>query len=194
MMVWASSAADEQAWTNVGAGGTVGPSSLVVSVLNRSRDKGDYFLYTNAAIQPHPTPTGTDVTVTMALDNRAPATDLPYVIGPGIGVQDVVRPGETVAAGDYVGLVAVTLPQSATGVRIVDDPNPVVFGPDGRSVVIGEQYLIKRGTTQLVTLQFHLPPAIRSLRLEPTARAPSLYWRYPSGVFIPSDAAHQFSW
>ena len=194
LMIWSATPADEAAWSNVGAGGTVGPRSIGVSLLNRGRNKADYFTYTNAAVDPHLTATGTDVTLTMAIDNRSPATDVPYVIGPGTDIQTVLRPGETVAAGDYVGLLAVTLPEGATDVHIVNDPAPVVFGPDGHSVVIGEQYVIKRGTTQVVTVRFHLPLGIRGVRLEAAARAPNLYWRYPGGRFVPSDASHLLIW
>jgi hypothetical protein len=194
LMVWSATPADELAWTIVGAGGALAPDSVMVSLLNRGRNKEDYFTYTNAGIQPHVTPSGTDVTMTIVVDNRSPATDVPYVIGPGGGIESVVRPGETVAAGDYVGVLAVTLPQRATDIRIADDPAPVVFGPDGPTMVIGEQYLIPRGSHRVVTVQFHLPVGTRSVRLQPAARFPSLFWRLPTGNFIPADGTHLLTW
>ncbi|MHB8466594.1 MAG: DUF4012 domain-containing protein [Acidimicrobiales bacterium] len=194
LMVWASSPADEQAWTTVGAAGTVGPDSVLVSLLNRSRDKADYFTDTNAQVVPRVTASGTDVTLTVGVNNRAPTTELGAIVGPGAGVQSVVRPGEVVAKGDYVGIVAVTLPAAATDVTMVGDPNPTVFGHDGQSMVVGEQFLIKRGTTLLITVRFHLPKGDRTVRLEPAARSPALYWRYAGDKYVAADHGSSLAW
>ncbi|HEY2427695.1 MAG TPA: DUF4012 domain-containing protein [Acidimicrobiales bacterium] len=193
LMVWAAAPTDEAAWSMAGAGGALGRSSVLVSLLNRGRDKLDPYVVTGASLDTQPSRDHTDATMTIVVSNRTPAGQAATIGGPAPGVASLLIPGQTVGYGDYVGLLAVSLPRAATDASVVGLEGPQIDGPDGPSLVVGEQYVIPDGKTLVVTVHFELPGTSGVLRLEPADRQPAPFWNFDGRVLGGNDA-HTVSW
>lgn len=193
LMVWSKTPSDEAGWIAAGAAGQLSPSSVMVSVLNRGRNKLDWFLPTATAVDLAPHGDQTDAVLTVTMDNRTPAAEPASVQGPTPGVEQVVAPGQTVHPGDYVGIVEFTLPAAAVNATIDGEDASVIQGADGSTVVIAEQYVIPARTTKVVRVRFRLPGPTGALVLEPAARQPDAAWTY-RGVQLSATGRHVISW
>jgi hypothetical protein len=185
LLAWSAHPGDQATWTAAGIAGTLTPDSLAVNVLNRGGNKLDQFLRVGGDLEVRPTTEGTDVTVHVRLRNEAPEDAPPYVAGP--------HPASGVGAGDYLGIVAVNLPQAATGVRIEGLPQLATAGPDGPTTVAAGPVLVPRGGEGSVVVRFRLPPGWRSIVVTPSARTPPVTWTTGSASW-PDDTPRTVSW
>jgi hypothetical protein len=168
VLVWSSDGKAQAGWEAAGAAGTLRPDSLLVSVLNRGGNKLDPFLRPELALAASPSPGGTSFELTVNLHNRVGRDEVPYIAGPGEGIDQ--------PPGTYIGLVSLQLPGEATGVA-VDGAPVVVAGGDGPTRVVAAELVIARGATAVVTVRFRLPGRAGSLRVEPSGRLPAGRWR-----------------
>jgi hypothetical protein len=179
IMVWSTQPSDQQAWLGAGAGGTLQGNSVMAAVLNRGGNKLDQYLSARADMRLRRSGGHTDATITLRLRNDAPLNEIPYIIGPHFGTG--LRPG------DYLGIVAFTLPGSATDGRLDGADALAVAGPDGPTRVIGSEVLIPAGTTRTLVVHFRLGPSHRTLRVEPSARVPATEWRFGDRTWRDTD-------
>lgn len=189
LLAWASDPAVEADWQDAGVSGALGPSDLLLSVLNQGADKLDPFLSVRASlaaavVQPSPGPRSgqTAVTVTVTVTDSAPA-DLPgYVAG---------ADGDPPVPGTYVGAVAVDIPGRA-GRESASAPLEAE-GPDGPSFAMAVPVVLRPGGTTTVTFRFVLDGARGRIRVAPSARLPATLWAGPGGRF--DDAtSHWVAW
>lgn len=164
VLAWSARPGEQAAWHAAGLDGSLRPLSLMVAVLNRGGNKLDPFLTVTSRIAR----SGRTVHLTVDLTNTAPAGLPSYVEGP--------TPGSNVGAGDYVGLLAITLPGPSTGVRVAGDVPVVVGGPDGPTRVLAVQIVLHRGESVRRQVTFRVP-AGSDVRVEPSGRLPPGEWR-----------------
>ncbi|MCU1452200.1 MAG: hypothetical protein JWN46_346 [Acidimicrobiales bacterium] len=168
LLVWSADPVQQRAWARVGMDGHLTERSLAVSVLNRGANKLDQFLPVTATLTTRVLDRGaTDVTVSIQLANETPAGEPRYITGPN-------APG--LVAGRYAGIVSLDVPPSATGLRLDGGRYLTMRGRDGPSATIGAYVLLDRGQRMTLTARFTLPAEVRSLVIEPAARAPTLRW------------------
>jgi hypothetical protein len=167
-LAWSPDASQQRRWQDAGVAGTLGPDSLLVGVANRGGNKLDPYLAVDSAISVRPGPTATQVTVTVHLANRTPAGQPDYIMGtfPGSGVQP----------GDYLGLVSVTMPGTATGVAVDGSAKVNAYGRDGPTKVVAVQKVVRPGGTAEVVVHFGLPEAHGTMRVSASARVPAVKW------------------
>lgn len=168
LLAWSSDPGDQRTWERTGVAGSLGPTSLAVSLLNRGGNKLDPFLDVEAGLELRQAPDGTDVTVRLKVANDTPVGEPPYVAGP--------HPQSGVGEGDYLGIVALNLPEAATGISLGGAPAPITSGADGPSQVVAAPLLLTRGQETTVTVQFRLPPSETSIEVVPSARVPPVLW------------------
>jgi hypothetical protein len=177
VLVWSAAPADQAAWTTAGAAGTLGPQSLGVSIENRGRNKLDYHVSSQATLTLRTSSDQTFVTLVVQLHNAAQPGEPAEIDGPSPGAEASLLPGQQrLVAADYLGIVALTLPASATDVQIPDNPPARIRGPDGPTQVVGDQYVIPHGQDFSLTVTFRLPGRHGVVDLEPAARVPELTW------------------
>jgi len=194
VLVWAVTPADETAWGQAGAAGALDPDSLAISIENRGRNKLDYFLSSHAQLTVHMAGDHSDVQLVLQLHNGAAPGGPREVEGPSPGAQASRAPGQALLGpGDYLGVVAFTVPASATGVSIGGTSPAPLDGPDGPVQVIGDQYEIARGRDLSITLRFRLPHRARTMVIEPSARVPGLTWQVGPAAYT-DDQAHVLTW
>jgi hypothetical protein len=170
VMVWSRRADAQQAWQEARVAGALGPDSLLVSMLNRGGNKLDRFLDVNAALTLTPARRASvRGTLTVRLHNRVPGGEPRYVAGP--------HPDSGVSEGDYLGIIAVSLPGAATRPSIDGRHDYAVFGRDGMTRVLGYQLRIPRDGSETVVVRFTLPRALQRITIEASARVPALAWR-----------------
>ncbi len=185
VLVWSSDAAVEADWRAAGVAGTLPVDAVMPAVLNTGGNKLDPYLSVSAALRLHPDGSSTDATVTVDLVNRTPPGQSQYIAGP--------YPGLSTTYGEYLGLVAVNLPGTATGVHVVSGPAPKVKGGEGPTWVVAVPVDLRPGHSARVVLGFRLPGAHGSLTVLPTARIPAVSWSTSSRHFTDS-APKAVSW
>jgi hypothetical protein len=169
LLMWAGAPAEQAAWQALGVDGSLQPDSLLVSVLNRGGNKLDPFLKVDADLKVETAGDATEVTVTVHLDNQVPPGEPRYVAGP--------HPLSGVGEGVYLGIVTLSAPGAATNLRLDGIDTLAVVGPDGPSQVVGFQFELPRGGQRTVVARFELPGQRGTLRIEPSARVPTIAWR-----------------
>jgi hypothetical protein len=185
LMIWSAQPAEQEAWRDAGADGTLRPDSLLVSVLNRGGNKLDRYLNVTGDVMCVASGSDRDCTLRLGLANVAPAGEPPYIAGP--------HPGSGVNEGDYLGIVAVNLPGAARDGRIEGVEQLAVAGADGPTRVVGAQVVVPRGERRDLTVRFRLPGREGTLRVEPSSRVPGIAWS--SGDRKWKDgAAFRLSW
>ena len=162
------------------------PDSLLVSVLSRGGNKLDQYLDVHATLEMRRTGSHTEGVLRVALENKAPSGEAPYIDGPNPGLSGVNE-------GDYVGIVTVNLPGVASGGRFDGVSELVVAGADGPTRVIGTAIRLPRGGKQTLTARFELPRAEQSLRVQTAARFPALRWT-AVGASWTDEGARTVSW
>jgi Protein of unknown function (DUF4012) len=170
LLAWSARAGDADIWSRADTDGALEASSLMVSVLNRAGNKLDRFLDIDAELLLQPGVDDQRAKLTITLDNRTPDGENVYVAGP--------YPGSGVGAGDYSGILAVTLPGFAGAVAVEGFSTFTAAGPDGPTQVVAVPAAVPKGQQQTFTVTFSLP-ARGSLRVEPSARIPAISWTLP---------------
>lgn len=170
LLAWSARPGDADVWTRAGTDGALEADSLMVSVLNRAGNKLDRFLDVESELLLSPGVGEQKATLTITLENRTPDGENVYVAGP--------YPGSGVGAGDYSGILAVTLPGFAGKVAVEGFTSFTAAGPDGPTQVVAVPAVVPKGQTKTFTVTFGLPER-GSLRVEPSARVPAIRWTLP---------------
>ncbi len=169
LLAWSSEPRDQRTWETIGVAGSLRPTSLAVSILNRGGNKLDPFLEVEATLELHEVSDGTEATVRLKLGNHTPTGESPYVAGP--------HPDTGVSEGDYLGIVAVNLPGPATDIAVEGAAAPLSTGPDGPTQVVAVPLLLPRGSETTTAVRFRLPASQRSIEVVPSARVPAIRWQ-----------------
>jgi len=170
IMAWSIHPPEQKTWANAGMGGILEPTSVLPAVINRGGNKLDQYVSVRADLQLHPSGNDTEATLTLHLRNDAPLNEINYIIGP--------HNGTGLTAGEYLGLIVFTLPHAASDARVDGVDSLAVVGPDGATRVIGGEFLLPSGAEHTAIVHFRLPGTHGTLRLEPSARVPSIEWQY----------------
>jgi hypothetical protein len=185
VLAWSSKPVQQRAWHAAGIDGRLTADSVLVSVLSRGGNKMDQYVGVGATFDTTVSKTGTDVRMQLKLSNSAPANDPPYVIGP--------FPGSTLHPAEYLGILTVAVPASAGNVRIDNGAPLVAAGPDGPTRVVATYVGLTRGQEKTLTVQFTLPPGVRSVVVAPSARVPGERWQAGTDQWVDAGA-HVVRW
>jgi predicted transcriptional regulator len=180
LLAWSARPSEQEAWSAAKVAGTLGPSSLAVSVMNRGGNKLDRFLGVQSKLRFERQGGSMSATLDVLLQNTTPDGEAPYVAGP--------HPGLGVGYGDYVGLVSVNLPAKAEGVTVEGRETFAAAGPDGPTKVVAVPVTVKKGAAQSLTFRFRLPGEHPALRVEPSARVPPVRWTAADGSWESGEA------
>jgi hypothetical protein len=170
LLAWSSDPAVADAFASAGIDGRLESDSMMVSILNRGGNKLDRWLQVEAELGVDPGEDGAEGFVRIQVRNVAPEGLPPYVAGP--------HPLMEVEPGDYVGVVALTVPGSSVDGRFDGGRPLVAVGPDGPAKVLATEISLARGEQVDLVARFRLVGDIRELRVEPSARVPPVTWRY----------------
>jgi hypothetical protein len=168
LLAWSSDPVQQAAWVELGVSGTVPADAVVLSVLNRGGTKLDPYLRVDATMTVRERGDHRRMEVRVQIDNTAPPGLPRYVAGP-VTVTGATDPG------DYVGIVALTVPGSATAPSISTEGFAVV-GDDGDTRVVGGNVLVPAGTSTVVEIGVDLPLELDTLWILPGARLPATTW------------------
>ncbi|MEM8904385.1 MAG: DUF4012 domain-containing protein [Actinomycetota bacterium] len=188
LMVWSADPELQATWADLGVAGELSPDSLLLSSINRSGNKLDWFLRTTAAAEVTEGDVTDEVAVTVRVRNTAPELGQPtYVVGP--------YPGSGLDAGAYLGVLALTLPADATSGRVDGDPALAVVGSEGPSNrVVGTWIEVPRGSSTDVVFRFEVPAGRSSMTVEPSARITPTRWTLPDGTSVRDDDRRIVRW
>jgi len=185
ILAWSPRTSEERLWEQAGMAGHLEEHSLLVSVVNRGPNKLDYYLPMSSRLSVTPGSDATRVEVEVTLTNETPPGLPAYVAGP---VGDTPTPAD-----HYAGILTVNVPGPAVGTRIEGVDDLTVVGGDGPTRVVGTQILLAPGETRRWRVSFELPPSVRDIRIEPSARFPVERWRVPRGEFD-DGLSHLVEW
>ena len=166
VMFWSNVPVQQAGWEALGASGVLSEDTLLLSVLNRYGNKLDQFLKVDAVLAAAIEGDLRQVTVTVTLTNTTPEGLPRYLAGPY---------ADGAAAGDYGGILTLTMPAGAGNPRVTG-ARPVLAGPDGPTRVIGAEIELPRGTSTELSITFDLPLAWESIEVMPSARVPPVQW------------------
>jgi hypothetical protein len=153
-----------------GIDGQIGPDSMLLSLLNRSGVKLDWFMRMSADLSLERKGDVYEGVLDITITNGAPASGEPrYVVGP--------YPDTGLQRGEYLGLLTLNLPGAATGGRI-DGVDLAVAGGDGDNRTIATWVQVPRGTSTHLVARFELPASTAELLVEPSARTYPTTWTY----------------
>jgi uncharacterized protein DUF4012 len=170
VLAWSRDPTEQRGWEAAGIAGRLGKDSLLVAVLNTGGNKLDQFLHVDAALEEAEAGGGRAVRVRVRLRNEAPAGEPPYVIGP--------HPETGLGEGVYRGILSVNVPGAAVGLGIDGASNLVALGPDGPTRAVAAPVELARGESAELTVRFRLPDGVAGLRVEPSARVPSVAYTF----------------
>lgn len=171
LLMWSTDATVQAAFEAAGVHGQVSPDSVLLSLVNRSGAKLDWFMRMSAGLSIERAGDGYEAVLDVAVTNRAPADGQPrYVVGP--------YAGSGLERGEYLGLVTLTLPARATNSRFDGVERLAVAGADGENRTIAAWVRIPRGSTAHLVARFELPASSVELLIEPSARAHPTRWTY----------------
>lgn len=168
LLMWSSDPTQQAAWSELGVSGELSADAMMLSLINRGANKLDPYVSMHAELSVAPGDGVRRVTVDVTLENSAPDGLPQYVAGPQ-PVSGARIPG------DYVGIVALTVPGSATNPSVSTD-GFAVLGDDGPVRVVGANVLVGPGEQRVVSIEFDLPAAVDVLRVLPSARLPPTTW------------------
>jgi hypothetical protein len=154
LMLWSSDPAQQAAWEALGVSGELTPDTLMTALINRGGTKLDPYITMDAALSAEDLGDRWRVSVQVDMANGAPEFLPTYVEGPVEGSGGV--------AGEYIGILSLTVPEAAT--------EPTTSG-DGFAVVA-----IPRGEQRSVTVTFELPKEWDTVRVTSSARVPAVRW------------------
>jgi hypothetical protein len=167
LMLWSSDPEQQAAWEALGVAGELTPDTLMAALLNRGGTKLDPYITMDAALSAEDLGDRWRVTVQVDMANGAPEFLPTYVEGP--------VEGSGGAAGEYIGILSLTVPEAATEPTTSGDGFAVV-GDDGPTRVIGTNVAIPRGEQRSVTVTFELPEDWDTVRVTSSARVPAIRW------------------
>jgi hypothetical protein len=171
LLVWSADPELQAGWQAAELDGQIGDESVLLSLVNRSGNKLDWFIDMSANLEVARVADGYDVELDVTVANLAPPGGEPaYVVGP--------YPGSGLARGEYLGLVTLNLPAAATANRFDGVDSLAVAGSDGPNRTIATWVTVAPGATVHVTARFHLPGSTSSLVIEPSARARPTQWSF----------------
>ena len=184
ILAWSRDSVEERAWEGAGIAGELHPDSLAVSIMNFGGNKLDQFLHVDSSLTVSGrTDGGSDVRVDLRLHDDAPSGLPGYVSGP--------NPDSGAAEGVYQGVFAVNVPGAASLPLIHGINPPLTAGVDGPTKAAAFGYFqVARGQTLDVTIRFRLPPSLRQITVEPSARVPPIAWTFRSLKFTDTAAEH----
>lgn len=181
LLAWSADPGVQAGWEAARINGQITPTSVMLSLINRSGNKVDWYLRTSASVTAAGTDDGYDVVVRVSVKNIAPTSGPPrYVIGP--------YPGSNLTAGEYQGLVTLNLPDEAMDSHFEGVDDLAVAGADGSNRTIATWVRVKAGTTTEVVARFRLPPTMDALTFEPSARARPTAWTWGSERWDDAEA------
>ena len=167
LLIWSSDPVEQAGWEALDASGALPGNGLLLSILNRGGNKLDQFLNVTADM----TWTGDGdrraVSVAVTATNAAPEGLPRYVGGP--------YPGLDVESGQYVGLVALTVPKTATA-PTTEGADLLLSGEDGPTRLLATRIDLRRGQSTTITFHFELPEATDEVVVLPSARVPPVVW------------------
>ncbi len=172
LMAWSRDPVLQDLFDSIGLDGLVGPFDTMVSFLNTSANKLDWY------IEPE-----IEVTTQRLEDDVVEVELLATIPNPdGIrtsGYIDGNRP--ELAGGKHRTLMMVMVPRFATDLSFEGfEENEVIRiseqGLDGFSRILGSRFVIDRGSTKLVRVTFRLPANSPALSVLPSARAKPVPW------------------
>ena len=185
LMFWSADNLQQNAWRAAGVSGELEVDSMLLSLLNRSATKADFYVTLGAEVSIEEVDDRTEVVVEVVVTNATPLGEPRYVAGP--------HPELDLDYGDYLGVLALNLPGWARNGRVDGDTNLAVAGGDGATRVVGSWVTVPRNETATRVFRFELPSAVRQLTVEPGARYPVSRWRYRGDRFDDS-APHVIAW
>jgi hypothetical protein len=168
VLMWSTSPVEQQAFVALGAAGELTDHSVMVNLQNVASNKLDWFARLSSSMAMERLPNGDQhVTVNVTIVNNVPAGEPAYVAGPSSSARRY---------GQYVGYLTLHVPGSATDVHLGSASPVIVRGADGPTQVIGQIVAIEQNRSYMVTFHFTIPTAVATLRVEPSARFPSVQW------------------
>lgn len=167
MLLWGSEPVQQDAWTALGASGQLPQDSMLLSMINRGGNKLDPLLGIHADLSVREADGNRRLSVTISIDNTTPEGLPTYVAGP--------HPNSDLAAGDYLGILALTLPGGAGNIEVSGTPAGFV-GEDGATRVVTTTVMIPRGGTSQSVIEFDLPDSWETIVVQPSARIPATSW------------------
>jgi len=167
LMLWSNEPAQQAAWEELGVSGVLPEDALMVSLINRGGTKLDPYMDLRATLQASDEGDRRRVTVVVDIDNTSPESLPRYVQGP--------YEGSGAVAGEYVGILALSVPAAATELATSTDGFAVV-GEDGPTQVVGANVAVPRGEQRQVTFSFELPEEWEKVQVTSGARVPATRW------------------
>jgi hypothetical protein len=171
LLMWSADPEVQAGFEAARVDGQIGPDSMLLSLVNRSGVKLDWFTRMEAELTVEPEGDHLAATVDVTVTNEAPSTGEPrYVVGP--------YPGSGLEQGEYLGLVTLNLPAHATNSSF-DDVDPLaVAGADGPNRTIAAWVHVPRGEAVHLVARFELPASMEQLVVEPSGRVFPTTWSY----------------
>ncbi len=177
-----SSAAGRRPGSPAGSART--PCSLALQ--NRVGNKLDQFIAVSALLEHRPVSGGSEVTVSIHIENQTPTEGLnSFVEGP--------YPFTDFTAGEYSGILSVNIPGVSRTISLDGGTKLVAAGPDGPTRVIGTEMPLLRGEKKDYLLKFTVPTGYEHVTIEPSARYPSVTWT-ADGETWQDNSARQIRW
>jgi Protein of unknown function (DUF4012) len=181
VLLWSTSPIEQQAFVALGAAGELTDRSVMVNLQNVASNKLDWFARLSSSMAVERLPNGDQhVTVEVTIVNNVPAGEPAYVAGPSSSARRY---------GQYVGYLTLHVPGNATDVHLGSASPVIVRGADGPSQLIGQIVAIEQNRSYKVTFHFTVPANTVTLRVEPSARFPSVPWTAGDQQWI-DDRAH----
>ena len=182
VLMWSAFANEQQAFAALGAAGELTDHSVMVNLQNVASNKLDWFARLSSSLSVERLANGDQhVTVQVTIVNNVPDGEPAYVAGPSSAARHY---------GQYVGYLTLHVPGAATDVHLGSASPVIVSGPDGPTRLIGQIVAIEKNRTYQVTFHFTLPPGSNEVRVEPSARFPSVRWTAGDDQWI-DDRAHR---
>jgi Protein of unknown function (DUF4012) len=171
LLMWSADPTVQEGFEAAGVDGQISPDSLLLSLVNRSGNKLDWFTRMSADLSVERKGDVYEAVLDVTITNKAPASGEPSrVVGP--------YPGSGLERGEYLGLVTLNLPAAAVNNRF-DGVDPLaVAGADGANRTVAAWVRVPRGTTTHLVARFELPAAMAELVIEPSARTFPTEWSY----------------
>lgn len=170
VMFWSRDEVEQRAWRAAGVSGELEVDSMLLSLVNRSATKADFYLPVRAEISTERFDDRTEVVVEVTVENEIPFGEPRYVAGP--------HPELDLGYGDHLAVLALNLPGWARNGRVDGDTSLALAGADGPTRVVGSWITVPRDSLDTRTFRFELPPEVTSFTIEPGARYPVTRWRY----------------
>jgi hypothetical protein len=182
VLMWSASADEQQAFAALGADGELTEQSVMVNLQNVASNKLDWFARVSSSLSVERLANGDQhVTVQVTIVNSVPAGEPAYVAGPSSAARHY---------GQYVGYLTLHVPGAATDVHLGSASPVIVSGADGPTRVIGQIVAIEKNQTYQVIFHFTLPSGSTEVRVEPSARFPSVSWTAGDDQWI-DDRVHR---